>query len=70
MARRARQTTDPRATDELGTVSVRVKTAAGPVELGTHGSPEDEEATAHGRWLATVLRSAFKMRTETGSAKR
>ena len=58
---------DPRATDELGTVSVRVKTAAGPVELGTRITG-DEEATAHGRWLATVLRSAFKMRTETGSA--
>ena len=62
------QRVDAPAAGEIGTVSVRVRTAAGPaVELSARiiGS---EGATAHGRWLATVLRSAFKMRGETGNA--
>ena len=61
------QTMDPTATEELGTASVRVRTAAGPVELSARITGS-EETTAHGRWLAMVLRSAFKMRAETGSA--
>ena len=58
---------DAQADGELGTVSVRVRTEAGPFELSDRiiGS---EGTTAHGRWLATVLRGAFKMRGETGSA--
>ena len=58
---------DPTAAEELGTVSVRIRTDAGPVELSARITG-GEETTAHGRWLATVLRSAFKMRDETGSA--
>ena len=60
------QQVDESTPGELGTVSVRVKTAAGPVELSARviGS---EEATARGRWLATVVRGAFKMRGETAS---
>ena len=61
------QRVDAQADGELGTVSVRVRTEAGPVELSARITGS-EEATAHGRWLATVLRGAFKMRGETGSA--
>ena len=61
------RSTDPTAAEELGTVSVRMKTGAGPVELSAPITGA-EGTTAHGRWLATVLRSAFRMRGETGSA--
>ena len=61
------KSTDPAAAGELGTVSVRMKSDAGPVELSAPITGA-EGTTAHGRWLATVLRSAFRMRGETGSA--